>query len=71
MNVSLPEAGTQKIISPDGGIEINQFNSSINELEHKIEMLEAEVSHLNNNIETKDKLIASLERTIELLGHRQ
>ena len=30
-----------------------------------------EVSHLNNNIETKDKLIASLERTIELLGHRQ
>lgn len=71
VNVSLPEAGTQKIISPDGGIEINQFNSSINELEHKIEMLEAEVSHLNNNIETKDKLIASLERTIELLGHRQ
>lgn len=71
VNVSLPEAGTQKIISPDGGIEINQFNSNINELEHKIEMLKAEVSHLNNNIETKDKLIASLERTIELLGHRQ
>lgn len=71
VNVSLPEAGTQKIISPDGGIEINQSNPSVNELEHKIEMLEAEVSHLNNNIETKDKLIASLERTIELLGHRQ
>ena len=61
VNVSLPEAGTQKII----------FNSSVKELEHKIEMLETEVSHLNNNIETKDKLIASLERTIELLGHRQ
>ena len=52
VNVSLPEAGTQKIISPDGGIEINQSNPSVNELEHKIEMLEAEVSHLNNNIET-------------------
>ncbi|WP_052356396.1 helix-turn-helix domain-containing protein [Bacteroides timonensis] len=71
VNVSLPEAGTQKIISPDGKVEINQFNSSVKELEHKIEMLETEVSHLNNNIETKDKLIASLERTIELLGHRQ
>lgn len=71
VNVSLPEAGTQKIISPDGKVEINQFYSSVKELEHKIEMLETEVSHLNNNIETKDKLIASLERTIELLGHRQ
>lgn len=71
INVALPEAGSQKIIKPDGGVEISHTGSSNNELEHKNELLITEITHLKDNIIIKDELISSLKETIELLKHRQ
>lgn len=74
INVSLPESGTQKIIKPDSTIELTSSDSSSLELESikkDNEALRLQISHLKDNIATKDELIASLKETIELLKHRQ
>lgn len=74
INVPLPETGTQKIIKPDGTVEIASVDSSNFELENakrEIEELRLTISHLKDNMSVKDELIASLKETIELLKHRQ
>lgn len=74
INVSLPETGTQKIIKPDGTVELTSTDSSNLELENakkEIEELRLTISHLKDNMSVKDELIASLKETIDLLKHRQ
>lgn len=74
INVSLPETGTQKIIKPDGSVELISADSSNLELENakkEIEELRLTISHLKDNMSVKDELIASLKETIDLLKHRQ
>lgn len=74
INVSLPETGTQKIIKPDGTVELTSSDSNSLELENakkEIEELRLTISHLKDNMSVKDELIASLKETIDLLKHRQ
>lgn len=74
INVSLPETGTQKIIKPDGTVELTSADSSTLELDNakkEIEELRLTISHLKDNMSVKDELIASLKETIDLLKHRQ
>lgn len=74
VNVALPESGTQKIIRPDGEVEIMNGNSNckeFDELKKENQLLKSEISHINNAMGLKDDLIASLKETIELLRHRQ
>ena len=74
VNVTLPELGTQKIIKPDGTVELTSIGSNGNtsdKLQMENEALKEKISHLMDNMQLKDDLIASLRDTIELLKHRQ
>lgn len=74
VNVTLPESGTQKIIKPDGTVELTSVDSNNLELENikrENEELKLKISHLKDNMSVKDELIASLKETIELLKHKQ
>lgn len=74
VNVTLPEFGTQKIIKPDGSVELTSIGSNGNtsdKLQMENEALKEKISHLMDNMQLKDDLIASLRDTIELLKHRQ
>ncbi len=74
VNVTLPEIGTQKIIKPDSTVEVTLIEPNdiaSDKLERENEALKAKISHLMDNIQLKDDLIASLRDTIELLKHRQ
>lgn len=74
VNVTLPESGTQKIIKPDGTVELTSTGSNddaSDKLQREIEALKEKISHLMDNMQLKDDLIASLRDTIELLKHRQ
>lgn len=74
VNVTLPELGTQKIIKPDGTVELTSIGSNgdaSDKLQMENETLKEKISHLMDNMQLKDELIASLRDTIELLKHRQ
>lgn len=74
VNVTLPELGTQKIIKPDGTVELTSIGSNgdaSDKLQMENETLKEKISHLMDNMQLKDDLIASLRDTIELLKHRQ
>lgn len=74
VNVTLPEIGTQKIIKPDSTVEVTLIEPndiSSDKLERENAALKEKVSHLIDNMQLKDDLIASLRDTIELLKHRQ
>lgn len=73
VNVALPDAGTQKIIKPDGEIEVitTESNTSmLDTLKRENENLKAEVMYLKNTITTKNDLIDSLRETIDILKNR-
>lgn len=73
VNVTLPESGTQKIIKPDGSVELILAESNdiaSDKLQRENEALKEKVSHLMDNMQLKDDLIASLRETIELLKHK-
>lgn len=73
VNVSLPSSGTQKIINPDGSVEVlNTDSGAIPTTEdiQDINQLKAEISYLRDTMKVKDDLIASQKETIELLKHR-
>lgn len=56
VNVALPDAGTQKIIKPDGEIEVITTESNtpmLDTLKRENENLKAEVMYLKNTITTK------------------
>jgi hypothetical protein len=74
VNVTLPESGTQKIIKPDGSVELTSIGSNgdaSDKLQRENEALKEKISHLMDNMQLKDELIASLRDTIELLKHKQ
>lgn len=74
VNVTLPKSGTQKIIKPDGSVELTSIGSNddaSDKLQRENEALKEKISHLMDNMQLKDELIASLRDTIELLKHRQ
>lgn len=73
VNVTLPESGTQKIIKPDGTVEVSRADSNNEELEplkRENELLKIKYSHLEDSMKMKDDLIASQRETIELLRHK-
>lgn len=73
VNVALPDAGTQKIIKPDGEIEVITTESNtpmLDTLKRENENLKAEVMYLKNTITTKNDLIDSLRETIDILKNR-
>lgn len=73
VNVTLPESGTQKIIKQDGSVELTSTGSNdiaSDKLQRENEALKEKVSHLMDNMQLKDDLIASLRETIELLRHK-
>lgn len=73
VNVTLPESGTQKIIKPDGTVELTSTGSNdiaSDKLQRENESLKEKISHLVDNMQLKDELIASLRDTIELLRHK-
>lgn len=68
--LTLPNSGRQKIIYPNGKVELyNSSSSDCSTLEEDSEkrLLEAEVAHLKDSIKVKDDLILCLKETIELL----
>ena len=72
--VTLPESGTQKIIKPDGSVELTSIGSNddaSDKLQRENEALKEKISHLMDNMQLKDELIASLRDTIDLLKHKQ
>ena len=74
VNVTLPEIGTQKIIKPDSTVEVTLIEPNdvaSDKLERENEALKAKISHLMDNMQLKDELIASLRDTIDLLKHKQ
>ena len=74
VNVTLPDSGTQKIIKPDGSVELTSIGSNgdaSDKLQRENEALKEKISHLMDNMQLKDELIASLRDTIELLKHKQ
>lgn len=74
INVTLPESGDQKIIDPDGRVEISKIDSSNKELEsltREYELLKIRYSHLEDSMKMKDDIIASQRDVIELLKHKQ
>lgn len=74
VNVTLPKSGTQKIINPDGSVELTSIGSnggSSDKLQRENESLKEEISHLMDKIKLKDELIASQRDIIELLKHKQ
>lgn len=73
INVALPESGTQKIIKPDGSVEIhsNESNDIAFDLKKENDSLKEKISLLQDNMKVKDELIVSLRETIELLKHKQ
>lgn len=74
VNVTLPESGTQKIIKPDGSVELTSIGSNddaSDKLQRENEALKEKISHLMDNMQLKDELIASLRDTIDLLKHKQ
>lgn len=74
VNVTLPESGTQKIIKSDGTVELTSIGSNgdaFDKLQMENETLKEKISHLMDNMQLKDELIASLRDTIDLLKHKQ
>lgn len=74
VNVTLPESGTQKIIKPDGTVELTSIGSNgdaSDKLQMENETLKEKISLLMDNMQLKDELIASLRDTIDLLRHKQ
>ena len=70
INLTLPNQGGQKIIYPNGKVELHCSSSSeciTLEENNTTRLLEAEVAHLKNSIRLKDDLILCLKETIKLL----
>lgn len=73
INVTLPESGTQKIINPDGSIEIQQESSKI-DISNEIQRLklalhekEIELAVAKEKLAGKEDIIKSKDETIALL----
>lgn len=77
LNITMPESGTQKIIKPNGEIEIQRTDStkSVNTREAELlkenSDLKERIAFLEGSMKGKDDLIANLQKTIELLCNRQ
>lgn len=73
VNVTLPNSGMQKIIYPNGKVELHNLSPSayhILEGDSEKQLLQAEVAHLKDSMQAKDDLIIYLKETIELLKHK-
>ena len=64
VNISLPENGTQKIIKPDGSVEIQNLSSGENNSLNDIYRLNQRIQDLERIISEKDATIKSKEETI-------
>lgn len=64
INVSLPESGTQKIIKPDGSVEIQSLSSSASSGLNDADRLNQRIQDLERIILEKDATIKSKEETI-------
>lgn len=84
VHIAMPESGTQKIIKPNGEIEIQRTDSAIKddkrlaELSKELELMKQKMALMEDNMKMKDDLIASLKDanavlkdSIELLRDRQ
>lgn len=72
VNVTVPSSGMQKIIYPNGKVELHSLSPSayhILEVDSEKQLLQAEVAHLKDTMQAKDDLIIYLKETIELLKH--
>ena len=64
INVSLPENGTQKIIKPDGSVEIQSLSSSVGTGLNDTDRLNQRIQDLERIILEKDATIKSKDETI-------
>ena len=74
INVTLPETGSQKIINPDGKIELSSTASNENssdELTREIASLKEKISLLTDIVQAKDDLIYHLKDKIKSFEHKQ
>lgn len=71
IKISLPEAGTQKIIKPDGSIEIqnsglgNNNSNEINRLKEELHLKEIELAKCEAIIKSKDDMICMLKEILD------
>jgi len=65
INVSLPASGSQKIINPDGSVEIRNNEPDVNQ--KTLNLYETVISNQNKTILAQEKTIATHEETIESL----
>lgn len=63
-NVSMPESGTQKIIKPDGSVEIQSLSSSVGTGLNDTDRLNQRIQDLERIILEKDATIKSKDETI-------
>lgn len=66
LNISFPKSGFQKIISPDGTVEIHSLNpiqepDYVNRLNQRIKDLERIISEKDATIKSKDDMICVLK----------
>jgi len=64
INISLPESGTQKIIKPDGSMEIQSLSSSASSGLNDTDRLNQRIQDLERIILEKDATIKSKDETI-------
>ena len=64
INVSMPESGTQKIIKPDGSVEIQSLSSSVSTGLSDTDRLNQRIQDLERIILEKDATIKSKDETI-------
>lgn len=64
INVSMPESGTQKIIKPDGSVEIQSLSSSAGTGLNDTDRLNQRIQDLERIILEKDATIKSKDETI-------
>lgn len=71
IKISLPEVGTQKIIHPDGSIEIqnsglgNKNSNEINRLKEELHLKEIELAKCEAIIKSKDDMICMLKEILD------
>lgn len=71
INISLPEKGSQKIIKPDGSIEIqnsglgNNNSNEINRLKEELHLKEIELAKCEAIIKSKDDMICMLKEILD------
>lgn len=64
ISISLPETGTQKIIKPDGTIDIQSLNSSVYD-SNEVDRLNQRIQYLESIIAEKERIIVEKDATIK------